>query len=162
MKKLSASSLVELRRSPLHGQGLFARENLKTRQRLLEYVGRVVSDEECEKIQKRRERLAQKAGAGSVYLFQVSKNKTIDGAVKGNLARYFNHSCRPNCEVYIHQSRVWIRTLKKIKKDEELTYDYGFDPEEAEAHPCRCGAPQCTGYIIAAEHRKDGKILVSS
>jgi len=75
----------------------------------------------------------------------------IDGNVPWNTARLINHSCDPNCEAWIIGRRVYIYSLREIKKGEELTFDYGFDIECYEDHPCRCGSSNCIGFIVIQE-----------
>jgi SET domain-containing protein len=80
-----------------------------------------------------------------MYLFEVSKNKTIDGTPRWNTARYANHSCAPNAESEIRKGRVFIVALKKILPGEEITFDYGseFFEEHIKPKGCRCGAEMC-------------------
>jgi len=86
-----------------------------------------------------------------VYIFTLSKNYDIDGNVPWNTARLINHSCDPNCEAWIEGRRIHIHALRDINAGEELTFDYGFDVGCYEDHPCRCGKPQCVGYIVSRE-----------
>lgn len=110
------------------GLGLFATEPIKKDTRIIEYVGRLVSKEE-------------EYSSRSKYLFEISKNKTIDGKPRDNPAGYINHSCRPNCEADISKGRVFIRAIKHIAPGEELTYDYGKEYWLEHCQPCRC--PKC-------------------
>jgi SET domain-containing protein len=112
------------------GLGLFAGEALPKGKCIIEYFGRVISKEE-------------ELVSRSKYLFEVSKNKTIDGTIRENTARYINHSCRPNCEVEIRKGRVYIFSKRAIKEGEELNYDYGkeYFNEHIKPHGCRC--PKC-------------------
>jgi SET domain-containing protein len=109
------------------GLGLFAGEAIPKGKCIIEYVGRVISKEEEYK-------------SRSQYLFEVSKNKTIDGTARTNTARYINHSHRPNCEVEIHKARVFIFAKRNIKEGEELSYDYGkeFVDEHIKPKGCKC------------------------
>lgn len=109
------------------GLGLFAGEDLPKSQCLIEYVGRVISRDE-------------EYTSRSKYLFEITKTKTIDGQARSNKARYINHSCRPNAEPEIHQGRVFIFSLKKIKAGDEITYNYGKDYFDEHIKPkgCRC------------------------
>jgi SET domain-containing protein len=113
------------------GLGLFAGESIPKGECLIEYVGRTISKEEELK-------------SKSKYLFEISKNKTIDGTERTNTARYINHSCRPNCEVEIHKSRVFVFSKRIIREGEELCYDYGTDyfDEHIKPHGCRCAKHQ--------------------
>lgn len=109
------------------GLGLFAGEDIPKGVCIIEYVGRVIFKEE-------------ETNSRSKYLFQVNKNKTLDGKPRVNKAGYINHSCRPNCEVEIHKARVFVLARRAIKAGEELNYDYGkeyFD-EHIKPFGCRC------------------------
>jgi SET domain-containing protein len=101
----------------LTGLGLFATRPIKKKSRIAEYRGRRLGIDAALKAEK----------SGNRYLYEVNSKITIDGARHGNLARYFNHSCNPNCDTFIRDRRVFIRTLRDIKPGEELTYDYGRD-----------------------------------
>jgi len=86
----------------------------------------------------------------------LNKKYDIDGLIDENKARFINHSCNPNCEVDIIKDRIWISSIKKIKKNEELSYDYGyaFDKEDYKDHVCKCGSKHCIGYIISSDEWK--------
>jgi SET domain-containing protein len=115
------------------GLGLYAAAPFKKGDFVIEYTGRRLTPEEVEK------------STSDKYFFQVDKHWTIDGARRENLARYANHSCRPNCEVRIYAKRVRIWAVKNIKAGDEITYDYGeeyFD-EFIKPHGCRC--EKCRG-----------------
>ena len=101
----------------LTGLGLFATRPIKKKSRIAEYTGRRLGIDAALKAEK----------SGNRYLYEVNSKITIDGARHGNIARYFNHSCNPNCDTFIRDRRVFIRTLRNIKPEEELTYDYGRD-----------------------------------
>lgn len=101
----------------LTGLGLFATRPIKKKSRIAEYRGRRLGIDAALKAEK----------SGNRYLYEVNSKITIDGAKHGNIARYFNHSCNPNCDTFIRNKRVFIRTLRNIKPEEELTYDYGRD-----------------------------------
>lgn len=111
------------------GLGLFALEAIPKGACIIEYTGRVLTDEEY-------------ARSRSRYLFDVGKNKVLDGSPRTNKARYINHSCAPNCEPTIHKGRPFIHAIRNIKPGEELAYNYG---EEYFEHylkgVCRC--PKC-------------------
>ena len=119
---------LDVRRSSA-GLGLFSESTIPKGACIIEYVGRILGPDEEET-------------SRSKYLFEVSAKKTIDGSERGNKARYINHSCKPNCEPVIHRGRVFIMAKRKIKPEEELTYDYGPDYFERIIQPkgCRCAA----------------------
>jgi SET domain-containing protein len=77
----------------------------------------------------------------------------IDGNVPWNKARLINHSCDPNCEPQNIKGHIWIVTKRRITVGEELTYNYGFNMDFWQEHPCRCGTAKCLGYIVSASHR---------
>lgn len=109
------------------GLGLFAGEDIPKGACVIEYVGRQVSKEEEDT-------------SKSKYLFEISKNKTIDGKPKWNKAGYINHLCKSNCEPEIRGGRVFIMAKRAIKKGEELGYDYGKEYFEEHIRPCKCPA----------------------
>ncbi|MDP1707370.1 MAG: SET domain-containing protein, partial [bacterium] len=94
------------------GLGLFATRPFKKGERVIEYVGRTISS-------------AEAYTSRSKYLFEVNTRKTIDGTARDNVARYINHSCKPNCEPEIERGHIFIDAIKNIKAGEEFTYDYG-------------------------------------
>jgi len=109
------------------GLGLFSGEAIKRGEFVIEYTGNMLSHEEANR-------------KGGKYLFEISSRRTVDGTGRKNIARYINHSCRPNCEVDIKRGRILIYAIKKIKAGEELSYDYGkeyFD-EYIKPHGCKC------------------------
>jgi len=110
------------------GLGLYAKTPLKKGEFVIEYTGKLLNVEEAN----------NKAGK---YLFEINSKWTIDGSERSNVARYINHSCRPNCEAYIIGKRVKIRTIKNIKIGEEFSYDYGKDYFDEHIKPfgCKCG-----------------------
>ncbi len=149
--KMPAS--VRLGRSGVHGYGLFARDFIPQGERIIEYVGERITKPEAERREvKRLARLAAGQDA-CVYVFDLNKRYDIDGDVSWNPARRINHSCGPNCEPRGIGARIWIMALRDIAPDEELTYDYGFDYVEWRDHPCRCGTPECAGFIINTGQR---------
>lgn len=112
------------------GLGLFANRNFKKDDFLIEYKGPVLTDAESDK-------------KGGRYLFKLAKNKTIDGSARSNLARYINHSHKPNCEpINEDDERIVIHAIRDIEPGEELTYNYGREYVEEFCNPCRCPACQ--------------------
>jgi SET domain-containing protein len=143
----------ELRASRVHGRGVFAARDLKKGTRIIEYVGRRLSHEAADRLGLQREARAKRSGRAMTYLFELNSRWCLDGLIPGNPARFINHSCSPNCEAVISSHhRIWVLALRAIRAGEELTYDYGFDLENYEDHPCRCGSDPCVGYIVARRH----------
>jgi len=136
-----SAELVEFKPSPIHGTGGFARADLPAGTRAIEYVG--------ERIDK-RESLAR-CMRGEPFIFHLDEQWDLDGNVDWNPARLLNHSCAPNCEAELSDGRIWIATIRPVARDEELTFNYGYDLVDYRDHPCRCGAAGCVGYIVAGE-----------
>jgi len=143
-----------LRRSGLHGVGVFARDFIPQGERVLEYIGeRITKAEAARREERRQARAAAGATDACVYIFELNRTFDLDGDVPGNPARRINHSCAPNCEAQSDGRRVWIVAARDIAPDEEITFDYGFRLSDARRHPCRCGAPECAGFIVAKSQR---------
>lgn len=138
----SRHPLVSFRKSKIQGTGGFAKVDMRRGKRIVEYDGPRISQAEAQ----------ARLEGGNAYIFTLDDEVAIDGWVRWNPSRFINHSCAPNCESRIVRGRVWLYALRSIKAGEELTYDYGYSLEDAEANPCRCGAPSCVGYIVAAQH----------
>ena len=115
------------------GLGLFAIRPIKKREKIAEYRGPRVSSEEALRLERR----------GNRYLYEINPRVTIDGAPRSNMARYANHSCNPNAETYTYGGRVFIRALRRIKPDEEITYDYGNDYLKYVIGRSRCQCKRC-------------------
>ena len=126
--------MITRRRSKLHGWGVFASERINKNKRIIDYAGEKISHQES---LKRERRYIRK---GLIWCFQINRRWVRDAAVRGNIARFINHSCHPNCYVHIVGDTIWIRAARRIRKGEELTYDYMTD---GDGHiPCRC-TPRC-------------------
>lgn len=112
------------------GLGLYANLALKKGSFIIEYTGKLLTEEQAN-------------AKGGKYLFRINSRSTIDGSSRDNLARYINHSCRPNCVAYIESHKVKIYALKNIKAGEELCYDYGKEYFEAYIEPFNCRCEYC-------------------
>ena len=152
-KPLVANSpLVEARNSTIHGRGVYAVLPIKKGMRIMEYLGERISHAEADaRYEKKGE------DDGHTFLFIASNRTVIDAGVDGNDARFINHSCNPNCETVIENSRVFIDAIRNIKPGEELGYDYQLtwestdDPTELALYACRCGARKCRGTMLDTE-----------
>jgi uncharacterized protein len=143
-----------VRRSRIHGTGVFAARVLRRGSCVIEYLGERISHAEADR------RYAGKDVADNhTFLFTVDRRTVIDAGVGGNAARFVNHSCEPNCESSIESGRVYIRALRTIRPGEELSYDYQIehesgDPPDIESiFACRCGAPRCRGTMLVPRKR---------
>lgn len=90
-------------------------------------------------------------------LFTVDERVVIDGGVRGNSARWINHSCAPNCEAVDDRGRIFIETIRVVKPGEELTYDYNLQLDERHTraakrkYACACGARRCRGTLLGSK-----------
>lgn len=126
------------RRSAISGWGVYATQPIPEDTRIVEYKGELVSQEEAWRREQRylpRQR---------IWLFTINTRWARDAAVGGNVARYINHSCNPNCYVEIFGRHIWILASRPIRKGEELVYDYNTDG--VAGIPCRC-RPGCRKVI---------------
>lgn len=129
------------------GYGLKTLEDIKKGQFVNEYVGELIDDEEC----KRRLKWANENKITDFYLMTIEKDRVIDAGPKGNLSRYMNHSCDPNCKTEMWMVncdvRVGLFAINDIPAGAELTFNYNFDCLSNEKTVCRCGSKNCSGYL---------------
>ncbi|VDP18917.1 unnamed protein product [Schistosoma margrebowiei] len=145
--KTEVNSNVILGRSRIQGLGLFAARDLEQQTMVIEYVGELIRLEIANKREKNYE-----AHNRGIYMFRLDDDTVIDATVCGGLARYINHSCQPNCLAefvnFGGHSHIVIITNRRIKKGEELCYDYNFDFEDrSDKIPCLCRAPNCRKWM---------------
>ena len=142
------------KKSKIHGMGIYASKDIPKNTKIIEYIGEKISKKEGDiRSEKRIKKYLNSKKTGSVYIFELNSKYDIDGSKRYNKARYINHSCDPNCEVDIIDGEIWISSIKKIKKGDELSYDYGyaFDKDDYKDHVCKCGSKFCIGYIISSD-----------
>ena len=141
---------IQVRRSGVHGKGVFALQDIAKGELVIEYLGEVISWKEA-----LRRHPHDPSQPNHTFYFHIDDDHVIDGGVNGNAARWFNHSCEPNCESEICDDRVFIRSRRKIKAGEELHYDYRlviderYTPKLKAEYPCWCGSKQCRGTLLA-------------
>lgn len=152
-RKPTRSKWVRVRRSGIHGRGLFASQAIPEGTQVIEYVGPKVTKKQALKIEALRAAREKRGGDGCVYTFILNARHDVDGRVSWNTARLANHSCNPNCMTNVIRGRIWIIALRDIAKDEELTYDYNYDWVQWWDNPCRCGTKGCPGYIVRSDLR---------
>ena len=143
----------KVKKSKVHGTGIFATKNIAKGSRIIQYIGDRVSKLEGDRRSALRiKKYLNSKTEGSVYVFELNSRYDIDGSPLYNKARYINHSCKPNCEVEITNGKIWIVSTKNIKKGIELSYDYGyeFDKDDYQDHICKCGSKNCIGYVISS------------
>jgi hypothetical protein len=114
------------------GLGLITQDPIERGGFVIEYIGPVLSKAEADT-------------RGGRYLFETSANRFIDGKGRDNLARYINHSCRPNCEVEVRRGRVFVFARRPIEAGEELGLDYGEEYFNEFIKPLGCKCDMCAG-----------------
>ncbi len=135
------TELLAFKASAIHGRGGFAKAAIRKGTRVIEYLGERISKAES----------LRRCAANNEYIFALSPELDLDGNVAWNPARLINHSCEPNCEAELHDGHIWIVASRDINPGEEIAFNYGYDLEDYRDYPCRCGAPECVGYIVAKE-----------
>jgi hypothetical protein len=139
MARARALPRIVKRASPVHGDGVFAAEPIAKNARIIDYAGELIrNDEECEA------REARYLEQGCIWVFRVNRAWSRDANVGGNIARFINHSCTPNCHFEVVDKIIWIKASRAIHRGEELTYDYSIIGERT--IPCRC-RPDCPNKI---------------
>jgi SET domain-containing protein len=126
------------KRSRLHGFGVFAAEPINKNTRIIDYAGELVRNDRS------GAREARYLRQGCIWVYRVNRTWSRDAAVGGNIARFINHSCRPNCWTEVADMTIWIRASRRIEAGEELTYDYATVGDHTIA--CRC-RPGCTTWL---------------
>ena len=125
-----------------NGRGLYATQDIKEGTRIIDYVGKIITKKQTEE----SERFDN---SKPIYLFNLNNRYDLDGDVKSNIARLINHSCSNNCDYEGKGLKLWVVAVKNIKKNEELTCDYGFSYDsDYKQFPCKCSSKNCVGYIV--------------
>lgn len=139
-----------VRNSPIHGRGVFAARTIRNKQTIIEYRGERTSWKEASK-----RPASDPDNPHHTFLFGLDDGRVIDADVRGNAARWINHSCKPNCETFEDEKgRVFIAAVRRIELGEELTYDYQLTYDGRmgrkmrEAYACGCGARKCRGTML--------------
>ena len=125
--------MIEKRRSTIQGWGVFATQPITKNTRIIEYTGEKINNRESLK------REIRYLKNGHIWCFKLNRQYVKDGAVGGNVSRFINHACKPNCYTQIIGQTIWVRAAKNIAKGDELTYDYSTDGEKTIACRCRPG-----------------------
>ena len=145
---------IQVRRSGVHGKGVFALQDIAAGDTVAEYVGEVISWDEA---QDRHPH--DPSQPNHTFYFHVDADRVIDAKFGGNASRWINHACEPNCETDEQDGRIFIIALRDIAAGEELNYDYGlmleerYTPKLKAEYPCWCGAPSCRGTLLAPKRR---------
>jgi SET domain-containing protein len=141
---------IQVKKSGVHGKGVFAARNIAKGETLIEYVGEIISAQEAEDRHPH-----DPTDPNHTFYFQVEDDKVIDALHGGNSARWINHCCTPNCKPEVIEGRVFIKAKKDIPAGSELNYDYGLIIDEPitkklmAQYPCWCGSSKCRGTLLA-------------
>lgn len=125
--------MIERRRSKIAGWGVYATGTIPKNKRVIHYAGEKITHKES------LTREARHVEQGHIWCFTLNRHWVIDAGVGGNIARFINHSCKPNCWVEVKDGTIWIRAARTIRKGEELSYDYNTSGHAKIACQCRPG-----------------------
>lgn len=135
------------------GWGLKVLEDIPKGTFVIEYVGEVIDDEEYQKRLLRKHEEKDE----NYYFLTIDSTRIIDAGPKGNVSRFMNHSCQPNCETQkwtvMGDTRVGLFSLCNIPANTELTFNYNLESKGNEKKPCMCGASMCSGFIGAKKNK---------
>ena len=145
---------TQVRRSGVHGKGVFALVPFRAGETIMEYIGEVITWKEA-----LRRHPHDPNDPNHTFYFHIDDKNVIDGKHFGNSAKWINHSCDGNCEADEVDGRIFIRALRDIAPGEELNYDYGLVIDERYTaklkaeYPCWCGSKYCRGTLLAPKKR---------
>lgn len=150
VKGAATGRRIQVRRSGVHGKGVFALAAIPKDEVIIEYKGEVISWPEA-----LRRHPHDPKDPNHTFYFHIDDKNVIDAKHGGNAARWINHSCEPNCEADEVDGRVFIKSLRTLKPGEELFYDYGliiderYTPKLKKQYECRCGSRKCRGTMLS-------------
>jgi hypothetical protein len=140
---------IQVRRSGVHGKGVFALQPIRKGETIIEYTGELISWKEA-----LRRHPHDPQDPNHTFYFHIDDGRVIDAKYGGNTSRWINHSCDPNCESDESEGRVFIKARRDLKPGEELFYDYRLTIDERltptlkRQYACRCGSPRCRGTLL--------------
>jgi SET domain-containing protein len=146
---------IQVRKSGVHGKGVYAARPIKKGETIIEYVGEVITWDEA-----LRRHPHDPSDPNHTFYFHIDEGRVIDAKFGGNASRWINHACAPNCEADDDGERVFIKALRNIKPGEELFYDYGlviderYTPALKRQFACHCGHKSCRGTMLAPKRQK--------
>ncbi len=143
---------IQVRKSGVHGKGVFALRPIAAGERIIEYTGEVITWPEA-----LRRHPHNPAEPNHTFYFSLDDDHVIDANVGGNASRWINHACTPNCQADQSDDgrRVFISALRALAPGEELFYDYGlviderYTPKLKKEYECRCGSADCRRTLLA-------------
>ncbi len=141
---------IQVRRSGVHGKGVYALQRIPKGEVLIEYVGQRITWKEA-----LRRHPHNPQDPHHTFYFHINDREVIDAAYGGNASRWINHACEPNCEADEVDGRVFIKSLRTLEPGEELFYDYGltiddrYTPALKKQYACHCGSRRCRGTMLS-------------
>lgn len=135
------TELLSFRHSLIHGFGGFAKRDIASGVRIIEYIGKKINKQQS----------LRRCEESNEFIFTLDDDTDLDGNVSWNPARLLNHSCAPNCDAEFDDGQIWIVSRRVIRAGEEITFNYGYDLVDYRQYPCNCRAPNCVGFIVAEE-----------
>jgi len=145
-----AGRRIQVRRSGVHGKGVFALRPIAAGEQVIEYTGERIKWKEAQ-----RRHPHDPDDPNHTFYFSLESGRVIDAKFGGNASRWINHACEPNCEAEEVDGRVFIKALRDLMPGEELFYDYGLVIDEKRTkklkreYACRCGSDHCRGTMLA-------------
>jgi SET domain-containing protein len=145
---------IEVRRSGVHGRGVFATARIRKGARIIEYTGRRLPWKEAQDLPP-----LDPTNPFHTFLFSLDNGEVIDATVGGNEARWINHSCEPNCETFEEDDRIFVHALRGLQPGEELFYDYKMVPSDRRTKKvekefsCVCRTANCRGTMLEPKKR---------
>lgn len=152
--KTGGGRRIQVRRSGVHGKGVFALVPIKAGETVIEYTGELITWKQA-----LRRHPHDPRDPNHTFFFHIDDKHVIDAKVGGNASRWINHACQTNCEADEQDGRIFIKARRDLLPGEELFYDYGLviderlTPSLKKQYPCRCGASQCRGTLLAPKRR---------
>lgn len=146
----SRARRIRVGRSGVHGKGVFAARAIKAGEHIVEYRGEIISWPEA-----LRRHPHDPENPTHTFYFHIDDDHVIDGKVRGNIAKWINHSCDPNCKAEEENGRVRVHALRDLEPGEELFYDYGLvidgrhTAKLKKDYACRCGSARCRQTMLA-------------
>ena len=151
---ISAGRRIQVRKSGIHGRGVFALRAIPSGEQVIEYKGEVITWKEA-----LRRHPHDPKDPNHTFYFHIDDVHVIDAKFGGNAARWINHACEPNCESDEVGGRVFIKALRELQPGEELFYDYGlviderYTPKLKAQYECRCTSAACRRTMLAPKRR---------
>lgn len=146
---LAGGRRIQIRRSGVHGKGVFALRTIEAGETIIEYTGELISWKEA-----LRRHPHDPGDPNHTFYFHIDDGRVIDAKFGGNSSRWINHSCDPNCESDEEDGRVFIKARRRLRPGEELFYDYRLSIDERltpalkRQYACHCGSARCRGTML--------------